>query len=83
MTSLAVDHLPFTLFTFYPLPFTFRTMIQYVPTTTDAELLGILQLQQRNLGINLSPEERKSQGYVTVAHTLDILDPGTFNIIER
>ena len=49
-------------------------MIHYLPTSTEQDLLGILQLQQRNLVTNLTPEEMKSQGFVTVSHTLEILN---------
>ena len=48
-------------------------MVQIVPVTTEEELIGILQLQQRNLAPNLTAEEMKSQGFLTVSHTLDIL----------
>src|SRR4051812_9728411 len=39
----------------------------------DRDLLQILELQKRNLGRSLSPEESSSQGFVTVEHTLDVL----------
>ena len=48
-------------------------MVQYVTVSTEEELKGILDLQQRNLAPNLTAEEMKSQGYLTVSHTLDIL----------
>lgn len=48
-------------------------MVQYVQVTTEAELMGILHLQQRNLAPNLTEAEKKSQGFLTVSHTLDIL----------
>jgi GNAT superfamily N-acetyltransferase len=48
-------------------------MVQYAPVTTEEELKGILDLQQRNLAPNLTAEEMKSQGFLTVSHTLDIL----------
>lgn len=48
-------------------------MIEYVPAVTEADLTGILDLQQRNLASSLSPEEMKSQGFLTVSHTPDIL----------
>jgi predicted GNAT superfamily acetyltransferase len=44
-------------------------MIEYSPVKTEDELQGILQLQQRNLAINLTPEEIQSQGFVTVSHS--------------
>ena len=48
-------------------------MVQYLPAATEEDLTGILQLQHRNLAANLTPEEMKSQGFLTVSHTLDIL----------
>src|SRR6187551_3570415 len=48
-------------------------MVQYLPVTTEEELIGILDLQQRNLAPNLTEEEKKSQGFLTVSHTLDVL----------
>lgn len=48
-------------------------MIHYVPVKTEAERMGILKLQQRNLAINLTPEEMKSQGFVTVSHSSEDL----------
>jgi GNAT superfamily N-acetyltransferase len=48
-------------------------MVQYLPVTTDDELAGILDLQRRNLAPNLTAEEMKSQGFLTVSHTMDIL----------
>lgn len=48
-------------------------MVQYVQVTTDDELTGILQLQERNLAPNLTEAEKKSQGFLTVSHTFDIL----------
>ena len=48
-------------------------MITYGISTTEEELKGILELQQNNLQRNISPEELKSQGFVTVEHDLDLL----------
>lgn len=48
-------------------------MVQYVQVTSDDELTGILQLQERNLAPNLTEAEKKSQGFLTVSHTIDIL----------
>lgn len=48
-------------------------MVQYVQVSTDDELTGILQLQERNLAPNLTEAEKKSRGFLTVSHTFDIL----------
>jgi hypothetical protein len=48
-------------------------MVQYVPVTKEEELKAILDLQQRNLAPNLTADEMKSQGFLTVSHTLEIL----------
>lgn len=39
----------------------------------DTELQQILSLQQENLLINLSADEQKDQGFVTLHHTLSLL----------
>jgi hypothetical protein len=39
----------------------------------DANLQGILFLQQANLKQHLSPEEVASQGFVTVVHDMDLM----------
>ncbi|MGB4771184.1 MAG: GNAT family N-acetyltransferase [Chitinophagaceae bacterium] len=39
----------------------------------DADLQGILSLQQANLKQHLSPEEVASQGFVTVVHDMDLI----------
>jgi ribosomal protein S18 acetylase RimI-like enzyme len=44
-------------------------VIHYKPCETEAELIGILALQQRNLVAALSDEEQNSQGFLTVKHT--------------
>lgn len=49
-------------------------MIFYTKAITEADLKGILALQQQNLGAVLSEEEKGSQGFVTVVHTLDDLE---------
>jgi hypothetical protein len=54
--------------------------ITCVPVTREEELQGILSLQQRNLAMHLTPEEIRSQGFVTVIHTLD--DLTGMNLIE-
>ena len=43
------------------------------PVQSDAELQAILALQQLNLPRNISPAEAAAQGFVTVQHTLPIL----------
>jgi len=44
------------------------------PTTTRRELELILELQQKNLYRNVPEEIKEKEGFVTVYHTLDILD---------
>ena len=56
-------------------------MTSFHPTSSLHDLEGILQLQKHNLPSNLSPEEIKSQGFVTVNHTLDQLT--NLNNIEK
>ena len=56
-------------------------MVRYTTSTTLADLLGILDLQKRNLPSNLSDEEIQSQGFVTVLHTLE--DLNKMNEIEQ
>lgn len=46
---------------------------QYRPAVSDAELQAILELQQRNLKGVLSPEEQLKEGFVTLSHTLPLL----------
>ena len=41
--------------------------------SSDEEIRGILALQQLNLKKNLSVEQAKAQGFVTVAHEYDVL----------
>ncbi len=48
-------------------------MITYTTSKTDKELAGILDLQKNNLPQNLSESEIKSEGFVTVSHTLEDL----------
>ena len=48
-------------------------MIIYTTSTTIEELKQILALQEKNLLENLSEEEKKEQGFVTIKHSLDIL----------
>ena len=47
--------------------------ITYTTSTTDKDLLGIQNLQKKNLPHNLTEKEIKSQGFVTVIHTLEDL----------
>ncbi|GAA4398799.1 hypothetical protein GCM10023187_09780 [Nibrella viscosa] len=48
-------------------------MIRYTTVTTEADLQQILDLQQQNLSKTVSPEQQKEQGFVTVIHTLPLL----------
>jgi hypothetical protein len=47
--------------------------MQIIQAQTEADLLAILQLQQANLPNNISKEEAMEQGFVTVVHTLALL----------
>jgi len=48
-------------------------MINYTTSQSERDLHGILELQQRNLAVNLTPDEVLSQGFVTVVHRFDDL----------
>jgi ribosomal protein S18 acetylase RimI-like enzyme len=48
-------------------------MINYTRSCTEADLFGILRLQQANLAHNLPDEEIQTQGFVTVVHSLEDL----------
>ena len=48
-------------------------MIRYVQTETKDELKQILDLQRRNLPQSLEDAEQKSEGFLTVKHSLDLL----------
>lgn len=48
-------------------------MIDIGPVRDDDDLRGILALQQENVAAGISAEEARSQGFVTVQHTLEIL----------
>lgn len=48
-------------------------MINYTKASSTNELEQIIALQKINLLENLSEEEKKEQGFVTVKHTLEIL----------
>jgi len=56
-------------------------MIVYTTSKDDRDLLGILELQKRNLAKNLDREEIRSQGFVTVSHRLEDLQK--MNVIEQ
>src|SRR5437867_1801883 len=58
-------------------------MPSLIYTTSDSEedLLGIIELQKKNLSSNLTSEEISSQGFVTVVHTLS--DLKKMNDIEK
>jgi ribosomal protein S18 acetylase RimI-like enzyme len=49
-------------------------MVQAGPVQSEAELKEILDLQRANLPRNLRPDEIAAQGFVTVEHTLDLLN---------
>ncbi len=48
-------------------------MIIYKQVSEEAELIQILELQQKNLNAVLEESERKQEGFVTVSHNLDLL----------
>lgn len=48
-------------------------MIQYTTASTQADIQQILQLQWINLPSNISAEEAKDQGFVTVHHEESVL----------
>ncbi|WP_242117444.1 GNAT family N-acetyltransferase [Aestuariivivens sediminicola] len=50
------------------------TNITYQRATTDEELLQILELQKQNLAEVLSTTEKEKEGFVTVAHSIDLLN---------
>lgn len=56
-------------------------MLQYTSATTKDDLKGILALQKQNLATALPDEEKQSQGFVTVVHSLDDLE--RLNNIEK
>ena len=47
--------------------------IEYTTTTSTEELEQILTLQKANLPTSISSTEKQAEGFVTVHHTLDIL----------
>ena len=48
-------------------------MIGYKRASSDNELKQILEIQKRALKTNVSLEEQKKEGYITVPHTFNIL----------
>ncbi len=46
---------------------------QIQPATSQQDISGILKLQKQNLANNLSAEEARSQGFVTLEHDFDLL----------
>jgi GNAT superfamily N-acetyltransferase len=48
-------------------------MITYTTVNSKTDLEGILKLQKSNLAQNLNSDEIRSQGFVTVNHTYDLL----------
>ena len=53
----------------------------YTTAQTEMDLLGIIELQKNNIAPHLTPEEMKSQGFLTVVHTLE--DLKKMNDIEK
>ncbi|WP_299259573.1 GNAT family N-acetyltransferase [uncultured Aquimarina sp.] len=47
--------------------------LKYATVTSDKELEQILLLQQKNLSVSISSEEKKKEGFVTVEHDFNIL----------
>jgi RimJ/RimL family protein N-acetyltransferase len=45
-------------------------MIQFTTSQTESDLAGIIELQQANLPVNLSNDEIRQQGFVTVQHSM-------------
>lgn len=56
-------------------------MLCYTTAATSAHFSGILSLQKANLVEALKPEQKQSQGFLTVSHTYDQLK--ILNDIER
>lgn len=48
-------------------------MIVYTTSTTNEEILQIIELQKNNLPQNLTEEQINSQGFVSVIHSFDVL----------
>lgn len=51
-----------------------KNNIEFTTSNTQVELEGILALQQANLPKNISSEEAKKEGFVTVEHDLPLLE---------
>ncbi|WP_310377288.1 GNAT family N-acetyltransferase [Flavobacterium sp.] len=50
------------------------TVIQYKRASNLAELEQIIALQKSNFSISISPEEKLKEGFVTVQHTIELLE---------
>ncbi len=48
-------------------------MIHYTKASSIEELHQILELQKSNLPVKLSDKEKRNEGFVTVHHTIDLL----------
>ncbi|MEX0363472.1 MAG: N-acetyltransferase, partial [Allomuricauda sp.] len=48
-------------------------MVRYTQASSDNHLEQILELQQQNLPKNLSAEELKNEGFLTVEHSFSVL----------
>ena len=48
-------------------------MIKYGRADSEADLKQILALQRENLPANISSQEKKKEGFITVSHTLHLL----------
>ncbi|MEN2284048.1 GNAT family N-acetyltransferase [Algoriphagus sp. SE2] len=55
-------------------------MLEIGRAESESDLQGILELQQKNLPQNITPEEKSEQGFVRVEHNLELL--GLLNSIE-
>jgi len=51
----------------------FCLMIQYKRASSDTHLYQILEIQKRALKQNVTIEDQKTEGYITVPHTFEIL----------
>ncbi len=51
-----------------------RLEIEYASVKHKDELLQILELQEKNLQLNISEDEKQKEGFVTVKHDIDILN---------
>jgi hypothetical protein len=54
-------------------------MIVITKSSTTKELEGILELQKQNLKKDLTPEQIKEEGFVTVSHSLEVIHTYTDN----